>query len=416
MRRIASVLLLLSSAGCFLRSATPSTPVAEAPLATPTEGEAAGDDVASKDSTPAKAPTEAVPPAAASSCPEPAPADAVAAAGEEESEEESEEGEDAEEGDEEEGESHDAQAGVEESGYRYTADLTDEALKELWKSAPQQLGSISVGFVDEGRLINGEQFPKGEDWIVVSPALTWATKETIEQVMTAIRKVKEQYPEAPPLRVNQMSAREGGYLRPHKSHQSGRDVDLGFYYPTAEPVRERAREKYIDVAKNWALVKALITHTDVQFILVDRHVIQVLYEHALAAGEDKGWLDSVFRSGKDALVKHARRHRDHFHMRFYNPRAQELGRRVAPLMAQRPDQNVVMHRVRSGNTLGHIAVRYGTSVKALQKANHLKGSFLRLGQVLRVPLRGPCTRCPVPPPVVVPERRLPPGSSGGAAG
>jgi hypothetical protein len=38
----------------------------------------------------------------------------------------------------------------------------------------------------------------------------------------------------------------------------------------------------------------------------------------------------------------------------------------------------------------------------------MNGSFLRIAQVLRVPLLGPCTRCPVPPPVVVPPRRLPP--------
>src|SRR5690606_24682400 len=111
----------------------------------------------------------------------------------------------------------------------------------------------------------------------------------------------------------------------------GRDVDLAFYYPTVEPIRVRAREKVIDVAKNWALVKALVTRTDVQLILVDQRIINVLYAFALKQGEDKAWLDSIFRSGKDAIVKHARRHRDHFHVRFFNPRAQELGRRVQPI-------------------------------------------------------------------------------------
>ena len=58
--------------------------------------------------------------------------------------------------------------------------------------------------------------------------------------------LKARFPDAYPLRVNQLSAREGGWLRPHKSHQNGRDVDLGFYYPTEEPVRVRERERYID--------------------------------------------------------------------------------------------------------------------------------------------------------------------------
>jgi len=268
---------------------------------------------------------------------------------------------------------------------------------------------VSVGFAHEGRLVNARRFPEGEDWVVVAPALTWATQETIDSVMAAVRQVRARYPRAPLLRINQMSLPEGGYMRPHRSHQNGRDVDLGFYYPTQETVRVRAREDVIDTELNWALVKALVTETDVQVILVDRRVQKALYERALALGEDRAWLDSLFKGGKTALIQHARRHRDHFHVRFYNPRAQELGRRVAPLLALRPGQNVRVHRVRSGDNLGAIARRYGSSVRAIQKANRMRGTFLRLGQRLSVPLRGPCTRCPVPGPVVVPARRLPPG-------
>ncbi len=293
-------------------------------------------------------------------------------------------------------------------GPLYTADVSDEELARMWKDELEKLGSISVGYVHEGRLINGQQFPTSEHWKVVDPPRTWASQETVDYLAAAIGKVKAQFPAAPPLRVNQMSSREGGHLRPHKSHQNGRDVDLGFYYPTAEPIRVRERERYIDVALNWALVRALITETDVQMILVDRRVIDVMYKHALEIGEDKAWLDSVMRRGANSIVRHARRHRDHFHVRFYNPRAQELGRRIVPLLAQRPEQNIVMHRVRKGDTLGAIARRYGTTVTLLQKVNRMRGSFLRLGQVLKVQLRGPCTRCPLPPPVVIPQRRLPP--------
>jgi len=147
----------------------------------------------------------------------------------------------------------------------------------------------------------------------------------------------------------------------------------------------------------------------VQMILVDKRVQKVIYDFALSKGENKDWLDSLFNAGAKSIVKHAKRHRDHFHVRFFNPRAQELGRRVAPLLALQPDKNIVMHRVRSGNTLGGIALKYGTSINAIKKANRMRGVFLSIGQVLAIPLRGPCTRCPVPPPVIVPPRRLPPG-------
>lgn len=319
------------------------------------------------------------------------------------------EGEGEEAGDTEEGDPPEQETGAAANGVQYSADISDEELARRWKDDLGSLGSMAVGFVHSGRLVNAVQVPKDDAWIVVSPELAWATEETVNYLTTAIREVKARHPNAPPLRVNQISSKEGGHLRPHKSHQNGRDVDLGFYYPTAEPVRVRERERYIDPALNWALIRALVTRTDVQMILVDHRVQKVIYDYALSIGEDKAWLDSLFNAGFNSIVKHAKKHRDHFHVRFYNPRAQELGRRVAPLLALQPEYNVVTHRVRYGDTLGGIALRYGSSIKAIQQANRMRSStFLRVGQRLTVPLRGPCTRCPVPPPVVIPPRRLPP--------
>lgn len=293
---------------------------------------------------------------------------------------------------------------------RYTGELSDEELAARWKNDLEALGSISVGFAHEGRLVNGVQFPEGDGqaWVVVSPSTTWGTQETVEYLTRVASHVKSAHPDAFPLRVNEMSAKEGGHLRPHRSHQNGRDVDLGFYYHQHPPPRVRERERVIAVDQNWSLVRALVTMTDVQVILLDRRVQEVLYDYALSVGEDRAWLDSLFKAGRDSLIQHAPRHRDHFHVRFYNPRAQELGRRVAPLLAQRPEQNLVSVRVRYGDTLSGIAVRYGSSVRAIQKANRMRNSFIKVSQVLRVPLFGPCNRCPVPPAVEVPPRRLPP--------
>jgi murein endopeptidase len=292
-------------------------------------------------------------------------------------------------------------------GHRYSADLSDEQLKELWAKHPEQLGSVSVGFTESGSQLNAVQFPReGGNWLVVNPDEAWGARETIESLMAAARQVDARLPGGPPLRVNDISKKDGGWLRPHRSHQSGRDVDLGLFYPEHAKC-SRAREKCMDVARNWALVRALVTTGDVQMLLVDKRIQAALYEHALSIGEDKAWLDSLFH-GPEPLLKHARRHRDHFHVRYYAPRSQELGRRVQPLLAMRPEHNLMLHCIRSGDSLGKIAAKYGTTVNALKKANGMKNTFLRAGRTLRIPLRGPCTSCPVPPPVVVPPRRLPP--------
>ena len=47
-------------------------------------------------------------------------------------------------------------------------------------------------------------------------------------------------------------------------------------------------------------------------------------------------------------------------------------------------KRTVLHRVRSGETLSSVASRYGMSVSALKRKNHLSGSRLRPGQKLRV--------------------------------
>lgn len=293
---------------------------------------------------------------------------------------------------------------------RYSADLADAELTRLFVEDVPALGSISVGYTDAGRLINAVQLDDDAAWQVVVPEYAWGTQETIDALTRVASAVQTRYPQAPLLRVNHISKQEGGYLRPHKSHQSGRDVDLGFYYkPGVDPRGVRgSRVKSMDLALNWMLVRSLIIESDVQLILVDRQVRRALHDHALAQGEDRGWLDSIFNAGSASLVQHARRHRDHFHVRFYSPRAQELGCRVQPLLAKRPDENIAIYRVRRGDTLGHIAMRFNSSVSLIQKANHLRGTLLSVGRTLSVPLRGPCTNCPLPPPVVVPPRRLPP--------
>jgi LysM repeat protein len=260
-------------------------------------------------------------------------------------------------------------------------------------------------------MINATPFPEGEAWTVVVPESCWTTQETADAITAAAKQVRAWNPEGAPVRVGQVSGPEGGYLPPHITHQNGRDIDVGLFYPGPEPYRVKEREKVMDVAMNWAFAKAILMHGDVQGILLDKRVQKVLYDYALAHGENKQWLDSLFNAGKRSIFHHARRHRDHFHVRLFNPRAQELAYRLAPLMPVRPDENIAFHRVVKGDTLGGIAQKLGSSVKKIKSVNHLANAFLRLGQVLKVPLKGPCTNCPVPPMVVVPPRRLPPSNA-----
>ncbi len=292
----------------------------------------------------------------------------------------------------------------------YTQDLSDKELDKRFCGDLPALGSISVGFADSGRLINGVHMPDDPAYQLVVPENAWGTAETVEFLTRVARAVRSQFPNAAPLRINHIGKKDGGWLRPHKSHQSGRDVDIGFYYKDGGGPggRSRDRTKSIDLALNWAFLKAVVTETDVQLVLTDRKIQKVLHDYAVEKGEDPAWVASIIGGGPGALTQHARRHRDHFHVRFFSARSQELGRRVQPILNKRPEENIIPHRVKTGDTLGAIARKYGTTVAAIEKSNGMKNSFLHLGRVLSVPLRGPCTHCPMPPTVVLPPRRLPP--------
>ena len=292
----------------------------------------------------------------------------------------------------------------------YSADLSDVELEELWRADAASIGTVSIGFTEAGRLINGVQMPPGPSWQVVAPENAWGTRETIDGLIAAATSVHEQFPSCGPLRINHIGKKEGGYLRPHQSHQSGRDVDIGFFYKDPASLYRplRARETLIDPAENFALLKAVVMQTDVQMVLLDRRVQKVLFDWAVKNGEDRDWLNSLFHAGMNSVVQHARGHRDHFHVRFFSPRSQELGRRLQPMLAKVPEHNVMIHRVQKGDTLGRISARYGSSVALIQRANQSTASSLRVGRTLNVPLRGPCVNCPMPPPLKVPPRRMPP--------
>ena len=294
--------------------------------------------------------------------------------------------------------------------------LSDGEIEARLSRDPTSFGAISVGSANAGALVAGVPMPKGDRWVVLDPGNAWGTRETVDYLARSIDKVHEQFPGAPKLYIGHISAKKGGHLSPHVSHQSGRDVDISYYLTNGRAGFIRATAENLDMPKTWAFVRALITETDVEMILIDTSVQRLLSEHASKAGEDPAWLDSVFQCrGKHGrpMVRHAKGHANHIHIRFYNPVAQEIGRRAHSLLAKvghvRTITGYLLHKARSGDTLGSLARRYGTSVEAIQKVNGLRSNAIKMKHVYKIPKQGHViVRPPMPSPVVIPPRRLPP--------
>jgi len=291
--------------------------------------------------------------------------------------------------------------------------LSDEELARRVELDVATLGSLSIGAPGSAMLLNPVTLEPGPFWEIASRAAVYGTQETIDAIDAALAKVHELFPDAHRVVVGDISDEDGGRLKRHQSHQGGRDVDLGFFFkggPAQHFVAGTAAN--LDLSKNWALVRALVTCTDVETILLDTRIQRLLYRYALGIGEDKAWLDGVFhvaRGAKSAIVKHVAGHRNHYHVRFYNPIAQELGRRVHPILVELklvdPPVYTVRHVVRPGQTMGQLAARYGTSVRVIKSANGLSTTFLRAGRAYRIPVKA---AAPPSVPVVIPYRLLPP--------
>ena len=290
--------------------------------------------------------------------------------------------------------------------------MSEQELETRLLAAPETLGSLSVGKPNAGALFNGVQLTQGDYFDPVELASAWGTDETLTYLDAAARKVHADFPGSPRLKVGDISRQHGGHLSPHRSHQSGRDVDVGYFYKAAEPWYQRATPASLDLARTWAFVRALVTETDVEMIFIDHTLSMAIRGYAETLGEDRPWLARIFSAtpGEGAIVRHARGHATHMHVRFYNPKAEQRARQAYPILVKHELVDKVevyrYHRAQRGETLGKLAKHYGTTVRAIQRANGLRTNLIQAKKSYKIPTTAALwytnTTSEVPP------RRLPP--------
>jgi penicillin-insensitive murein endopeptidase len=286
-----------------------------------------------------------------------------------------------------------------------------DEIERLVRSDLGSLGSMVFGSATRGGLLNGVRLPDDPRWVKIDPPHVWGTSETVNYLVSAIDAMYDQFPDSHPLFIGDISQKQGGYLRPHISHQSGKDVDVSYFYTHDPNWYVPANAGNLDRPRTWALIRSLITRTDVHYIFIDRRVQRLLRQYAESIGEDQDWLESVFHGAEDEspIIVHEPGHATHMHVRFYNPIAEETARRCYPaLLAQRkvlPMRYSIPHKAKRGDTLIGLAKRYKTTVAAIMQANNLTKKALRADKTYLIPRQGaagPAEPTPLPP------RRLPP--------
>lgn len=193
--------------------------------------------------------------------------------------------------------------------------------------------SVSYGAPNDGVLLDGVRMPdRGPGYWAPSMwrnrGRRYGTRELVEVLAEAAGRVAKELPGAR-LGIADLSVQGGGKISHHQSHQTGRDADVLFYVTDARGKAQDATAMHrfngegrtleaplrFDVARNWALVRALITSpvVRVQRIFVFEPLAQLLLDHARATDEPGAMLDlarSVMQQPSDAAP-----HDDHFHIR-----------------------------------------------------------------------------------------------------
>jgi penicillin-insensitive murein endopeptidase len=197
--------------------------------------------------------------------------------------------------------------------------------------------SVSMGRPSGGYLIGGRRLPDhGEGFTTKEVWRTRGVRYGTDELVDLLTSVGRQLAAMPgeKLVVADLSTKTGGDggRRWHRSHQSGRDVDLVYFMRDAQgkPMEADSMRVFdaagvatdgsgitIDIPRTWQLVRSLITAREaiVQWVFMFEPIAQKLLEHAIAKGEPEVLIARarlVMKQPNDSA-----RHDDHMHVRVY---------------------------------------------------------------------------------------------------
>lgn len=169
----------------------------------------------------------------------------------------------------------------------------------------------------------------------IQRGFTWGTAELVALLHDSARAVQREAGGAT-MAVGNLSRPGGGDIPQSVSHNSGRDADIAFFAlnTTGGSVRLSRMVHFddrgaavtgdgtalhFDVARNWALVRSLLSHPAVvvQWVFVSAALRNMLLDHALRRGEP----ELLQERARRVMVQpsDSARHADHFHVRIACP-------------------------------------------------------------------------------------------------
>ena len=210
--------------------------------------------------------------------------------------------------------------------------------------------SVSVGSHSKGALLHGVAMPFAgagygihPDWRLRNHRYT--TAAIVRWLTGVFREVDRAIPGSTAY-LGDLSGRNGGDVAMHRSHASGRDIDIFYFASDADgmpmngipamlhfasdgqavrwssgkvgrPINEPLPHAHFDAQRNWALVRAMLENpvSEVQWIFIHRDLASLLIAEAERLGAPAATVNrarAVFHQPTDSQP-----HDDHMHVRVF---------------------------------------------------------------------------------------------------
>ncbi len=197
---------------------------------------------------------------------------------------------------------------------------------------PKVVLGQSHGHTNAGHLRRPTRLAKGKGYYIRRAHRSYGAEHTVAYTKRMIRSVRRQFPKVHTLAIGDISAVNGGKITRHASHQSGRDIDIGFYfrrkpsgYPSSFVV---ATMKNLHFGATWKMLREFVDLANrplgVEKIFMSYSTQRILYKMAKKRGIPERQLRAMFqyprgRFASEGFIRHEPGHDEHIHVRFKCP-------------------------------------------------------------------------------------------------
>ncbi len=215
---------------------------------------------------------------------------------------------------------------------------TNADLPAQYRRSPFSLMSLTVGTPTNGFQIRAKKLRSFDElWIQKkSRNHTYGHPALVLMLARTAKQIAQQTPGSV-LLVGDLSRENGGPLAGHRSHQSGRDADVGFFVTDLEgnPKNPRQLRRFgrngrakdgsalrFDDYRNWLLVQLWLkdSRANLEYVFVAHHLRRRLLDFARARPAFRPYVKQAARFLRQP--RNALPHDDHFHIRIACPERQ----------------------------------------------------------------------------------------------